>query len=264
MDYTNLVDKKYGKLTIIGLCKIIRKNTIQGVICKCDCGNECNISVYAVLNGNTTSCGCNYRLQLVGNRFGILTVVERVVNGVNKNKFKCLCDCGNERIIVAGELNRGNHKSCGCRMGKPVTTKAYRDHPLYDVWKGMKARCYGKNHISYHNYGGKGVTVCKEWFDNFKPFYDWAIENGWGQGLHIDKDIIPEKLGVPALLYSPEMCSIVTPAVNSRHSESTKINMVIANEIRASNLTAKRLSELYNISKSTIYRVKANKLWKQI
>lgn len=41
------------------------------------------------------------------------------------------------------------------------------------------------------------------------------MANGWKKGLHIDKDIIPKKLGIPAKIYSPEMCSIVTRKENN-------------------------------------------------
>lgn len=61
------------------------------------------------------------------------------------------------------------------------------DHKLYYVWISMKYRCYNKNHPSYHNYGGRGISVCDEWMKDVKTFYDFAIENGWKEGLEIDR-----------------------------------------------------------------------------
>lgn len=41
---------------------------------------------------------------------------------------------------------------------------------VYKVYNNMMSRCYNKNHNSYRSYGAKGVTVCKEWKDNFENF----------------------------------------------------------------------------------------------
>ena len=40
----------------------------------------------------------------------------------------------------------------------------------YEVWRSMKARCYNKNHKNYKNYGGRGITVCDEWINDFLQF----------------------------------------------------------------------------------------------
>jgi len=51
----------------------------------------------------------------------------------------------------------------------------------------MKARCYKKEDINFHRYGGRGITVCNEWLNDFKTFYSWAIVNGYNEGLDIDR-----------------------------------------------------------------------------
>lgn len=58
---------------------------------------------------------------------------------------------------------------------------------FYQVWNGIKQRCYNPNNKNYKNYGGRGITVCKEWSDSFQAFYDWAINNGYKDGLQIDR-----------------------------------------------------------------------------
>lgn len=201
------------------------------------------------------------RLDLVGQRFGMLLVIEKMPTDNIATRFRCKCDCGNEKILIGYELKKGNWKSCGCNR-TPRTTFEYRDHPLYDVWKGMKARCGNKNHIGYINYGGAGVRVCQVWQDDFLSFYNWAIENGYRMGLQIDKDIIPAKLGIPALLYSPETCCWVTAAENSQIKSTTKLSMDIANEIRNSSLKRIEISRKYNINVSTVDKIKQNKIWK--
>jgi len=57
---------------------------------------------------------------------------------------------------------------------------------LYGCWVGMKERCDNKNRRFYHRYGGRGITYCKEW-ENFEPFMDWALANGYSDGLTLDR-----------------------------------------------------------------------------
>jgi hypothetical protein len=85
----------------------------------------------------------------------------------------------------------------------------------------MKQRCYNVKSPEYHNYGGRGVKICDEWVDNPVAFIEWGIKNGWEKGLEVDKDIIPAKLGIIPLLYSPDMCCFVTPKVNTNNRKVT-------------------------------------------
>ena len=61
----------------------------------------------------------------------------------------------------------------------------------------MKRRCYDKWRTSYEYYGGKGIKICGEWLNSFEKFEDWAIKNGYSDGLTIDridtsKDYFPD------------------------------------------------------------------------
>ncbi len=197
------------------------------------------------------------QLDLVGNRYGKLTVVSKAPPNGICTRFVCICDCGKEKTIEGGELNRGNYKSCGCNR-TPEKTKMYRDHPLYDVWKGMKARCNNKNHSSYKRYGGRGVKVCEEWSKDFISFYEWALANGFRYGLHIDKDLKGN-----GMLYSPDTCQWVTPKENSRNTTRVKLTMEKATEIRLSSLSTKHFSEKYGVDTSVILKIRNNKLWVQ-
>lgn len=60
-------------------------------------------------------------------------------------------------------------------------------HPLYKTWQNIKSRCNNPNATKYYLYGGKGIKMHKEWENDFKVFYDWAICNGWEKGLTIDR-----------------------------------------------------------------------------
>lgn len=61
------------------------------------------------------------------------------------------------------------------------------NHPLYNTWRDMRHRCYNKNLRNFHRYGGRGITVCKEWQKDFNTFYNWAMSNGWKQGLTLER-----------------------------------------------------------------------------
>jgi len=43
--------------------------------------------------------------------------------------------------------------------------------PIHNLWQNMKARCRNKNNPQYKDYGGRGITMCDEWFDSFDTFY---------------------------------------------------------------------------------------------
>ena len=113
----DLTGRRYGKLVV--LARDIEKAKWK---CQCDCGNIVYISTTG-LDCGTSSCGCLRGIQshiyaekynLVGQKFGYLTVVERVASDANgKAYYKCICDCGNETIAQACALRSGQRCSCG-------------------------------------------------------------------------------------------------------------------------------------------------------
>ena len=132
------------------------------------------------------------QLNLTGERFGKLVAIKTI--GKNKNGaylWQCKCDCGNEIIANVGNLKNGHTKSCGClRVDRCKTnfTKHGLEHTrLYGIWSDMRLRCYDEKNIAYHRYGGRGITICDEWKNDVKAFYDWATENGYKDSLTIDR-----------------------------------------------------------------------------
>lgn len=110
-------------------------------------------------------------IDLTGKRFALLTVVERVVD-TKPIKWVCLCDCGNTKIIHGSAIKQKLTMSCGCYLNKIKTKHGYYKAPEYSAWHNMKRRVLDKNHINYQCYGGRGITICKEWsgkngFQNF-------------------------------------------------------------------------------------------------
>lgn len=133
--------------------------------------------------------------NLEGQRFGRLTAIE--ICGRSKSKkvlWRCSCDCGNETIVSSCHLMSGHTKSCGCYASERAKTLAketrvthgQRNTRLYNIWSSMIERCTLKKQKAYHNYGGRGITVCEEW-KTFENFYNWAIENGYSDELTLDR-----------------------------------------------------------------------------
>lgn len=91
--------------------------------------------------------------------------------------------------------------------------KANSKHPLYSVYVGIKGRCYCKKVNRYENYGGRGIKMCREWKNSFLAFYEWAINNGWKQGLQIDR--INNNKG-----YNPSNCRWATLQEQSRNRKN--------------------------------------------
>jgi hypothetical protein len=130
--------------------------------------------------------------NLVGNRYGRLIVVRRAENSPHgSTRWLCKCDCGNECVVHSVSLKTGNTTSCGCfkreNAQKLYSTVRQKDKHLYSVWSGMKQRCFNKNSSSYHNYGGRGITMDSRWAENYETFYNWAIKAGYKRGLTIDR-----------------------------------------------------------------------------
>jgi hypothetical protein len=100
-----------------------------------------------------------------------------------------------------------------CSSVKNSKTHGLSTHPLYSVWKDIKARCTNPNSENYKKYyGAKGVTMCEEWLNSPETFIKWALNNGWKKGMHIDKDIKNEN---DTAIYSPFTCSVVDPRDNN-------------------------------------------------
>lgn len=129
-------------------------------------------------------------LDIAGKRSGYLTIIEQVEIGSHGSKWKCICDCGVEKVIDGRVLKEESVKSCGCKT-KEMLSDHFRIHgmkssKLYRQWNSMKSRCkYTGKGTENHN--GKGIKACDEWADSFVAFKDWAYANGYQEGLTLDR-----------------------------------------------------------------------------
>lgn len=133
-------------------------------------------------------------MNYIGEKYGRLTVLRALKPEERQSKNKkwlCRCECGNEVQANISRLKCGNTKSCGCLQREHITALNYKHGkwktPLFNIWIRMRNRCYLENTKDYINYGGRGITVCPEWKDDFETFERWALENGYQKGLSIDR-----------------------------------------------------------------------------
>lgn len=121
-----------------------------------------------------------------GMKFGRLTLIEISERSKNGCIWKCQCDCGNTHYALANNIGKGT-LSCGC-LSRESHVKPYDvKSRLYHIWANMKERCYNKKSTRYKDYGGRGIYVCQEWKENYEKFMDWALKNGYEEGLTIDR-----------------------------------------------------------------------------
>lgn len=186
--------------------------------------------------------------DLTGKRFGMLTVLGIDDRGTRKTYWMCQCDCGNVKSVRSDSLQNGAIKSCGCLKKKQDAMNLTSNHShkmsgtrLFGEWQGMKGRCFNKNNARFARYGGRGITVCDEWRDDFSAFARWAAENGYDDKLTLDR-IDNDKS------YSPENCRWADARTQSRN-RSTNVSVTIGNSTR----TLTEWCEIFHLDPHTVF-----------
>lgn len=250
--------------------------------CKCDCGKTTYTTKTKLKNGHTKSCGCLIyghdpkRLKdITGRRFGRLVAIEHTgYTDRGQSIWRFQCDCGNIYEAQSAPVVYGSVISCGCYNREKTAKKNFKHgfsesgkkEKLYSVWCSMRKRCRNENDQMYKYYGGRGITSCEEWED-YPTFRKWAYENGYEEGLTIDRIDVNGN-------YSPDNCRWIPMAEqmqNTRRNKyltfngETKCIAEWSREIGVShNTIQRRLSHGWTIEEAlTIKPMKgANQTWR--
>lgn len=125
-------------------------------------------------------------IDLSGQRFGRLTVIERTGSLRGSALWLCQCSCGGITYVSSRDLRSKNTQSCGCIHSEQLACRNMGNAKhggegdrLYGVWHSMKQRCYDKGRKDYANYGGRGIVVCEEWLNDYGVFRRWALSYGY-------------------------------------------------------------------------------------
>ena len=173
------------------------------------------------------------------------------VKSKRKYKFgRYLCGfCGSEFRAYIHSINQGNTKSCGCHRKRRVKesniTHGLGHTRLYRIWKDIKRRTLNPKHKQYNDYGGRGITICEEWKNDFMSFYNWAMSNGYSDELSIDRIDNDGN-------YCPENCRWTTQTIQNRNQRIQTNNTSGYKGVHFNKGSGKHMARIH-INKKRIY-----------
>lgn len=198
----------------------------------------------------------NYK-DLTNEKFGRLVVLKYLYTNERRSAvWLCKCDCGNIVEKDAMSLKCKTMKSCGClkrentsKLGKSKysdrTTHGKTHTRLYNVWCGMKQRCYNIKSKKYSIYGARGIKVCEEWKNDFMSFYNWAMANGYDGTAEYGKCTI-DRINVNGN-YEPNNCRWIT---YKEQANNRRNNTILNYNGETHNIT--EWSNILNLNRKTI------------
>lgn len=101
------------------------------------------------------------------------------------------------------------------RVFRKKKKRDMKEHKLRPVWRGMKNRCFNSKAPKFKYYGARGITVCDEWKENYQAFFDWAMANGYEEGLTLDRIDTNGN-------YEPSNCRWVTKTVQNGNKRNNR------------------------------------------
>ena len=152
---------------------------------------------------------------ITGNRIGRWTVIGPSFITGGRTHTPCECSCGNRRDVVSAELKRGH--STMCRSCGETIIKHGESHRTteYNAWKSMTQRCTNPNHVSWKNYGGRGIRVCDRWRESFESFLS---DMGRKPSRHhsLDRKEVDGD-------YTPDNCRWATQSEQNRNTQRSRL-----------------------------------------
>lgn len=168
-----------------------------------------------------------YKLNL-----NISQIIKLYKLGKSTQEISIIFNCSRRTIEV--RLRNNGIKLRGYKTHGKTKTR------LYSIWATMKARCYNVNNTKYTRYGGRGITICNEWKNDFQIFYDWSMKNGYKQNLSIDRINNDGN-------YEPSNCRWVTNSIQANNRKSTRLF-----KYKEKNKTLREWSDDLNINFQTL------------
>lgn len=200
-DWGYLIGQKFNRLKVVEIAET--GNGVTWCWVECECGTRKKVRINSLRK--LKSCGCaqagkgvkdyNY---LFGKKFFHITVlsIDRTEN--RRTYVNVRCDCGKEYVMRVDGV--GVKKCCGC-LNIEKTRERFRElyyidgrgipgtelHRIYRIYLKMKDRVSNPDCPSFKDYGALGIRMCKEWWDSFISFKDWALSNGYRDDLSIER-----------------------------------------------------------------------------
>lgn len=240
MKRIDISGQRFNKLTVLKYAYTTNRGRAFWE-CRCDCGNTTVVESYNIKSGGIKSCGCSRRIDLTGQKFGRLKVIEFSYAKNEKTYWKCRCDCGNTKIIDGSALKRKATISCRCYQKEQVTKHGKSYTAEYKTWIRMKQRCYDKNTNSYKNYGKRGIKMCRRWRSSFENFLE---DMGKRPSPKHSIDRIDNNGD-----YTPENCKWSTQKQQHRNKRSNRL-ITFKNKTK----TMTEWSEIVGISSNAIHK----------
>lgn len=182
------------------------------------------------------------RQASVGEKFGRLTIINKDTvfkYGQNVTMANCKCECGKDYTARLTSITNGRIISCGCWKAEQASKRTKKrnylhgkgnfSYRLYRIWSAMKTRCYNKNTREWHNYGGRGIIIIKDWLESFENFESWALQSGYKDNLSIDRIDVNGN-------YEPSNCRWVdakTQARNRRNNRQDTVKITAFGETKS-------------------------------
>lgn len=173
----NMLGRTFGRLTVIRSANTKSRSGQMMWVVRCgDCGAEYSHAGYEIRKGFAGSCRCKMvaNNDLVGRKFGLLTVLRRGDKHPKKSSYYwiCQCRCGACVSRISDALKKSKLPSCGC--ARKISNLKYGKKPTreikeYGIWHAIRQRCGNPNDKKYALYGGRGIKLCSRW-QTFEAF----------------------------------------------------------------------------------------------